>query len=77
MAVLVTAPMKYAKCICCGSDKRTMYEFQFFQDIGCKTCVTLCGPCVHQMDNIVISKACDAYEEAHREHAARKHKVRK
>lgn len=63
MAVIVAKPDKYAKCICCGSDQRIMREFQFFQDIGCKTCITLCGACVNQMNNIIVEEACDAYEE--------------
>lgn len=65
MAVIVAEPEKHARCICCGSNQRIMYEFQFFQEVGSKTCVTLCGACVHQMDSIVIEKACDRYEEIH------------
>lgn len=49
MAVLVTKPGKYARCICCGSDLHDMHEFQFFQDIGIKTCITLCSNCVTNM----------------------------
>lgn len=53
MAVIVTKPGKYAKCICCGSDQYSMQEFQFFQDIGLKTCITLCKPCVYQMADMM------------------------
>lgn len=67
MGVIVTKPMKHAKCICCGSDKRYMHEFQFFQDIGCKTCVTLCDACVNTMHTIVLEEICDRVEEAQRE----------
>ena len=48
MAVTVVKPDKYAKCICCCSDKNDLCEFQFFQDTGMKTCITLCKPCVSQ-----------------------------
>ena len=54
MAVIVTKPMKHAKCICCGSDKHNMHEFQFFQDIGYKTCVTLCVACVMDMMRTMV-----------------------
>ena len=42
MAVFVTKP-----------DQHDTYEVQFFQDIGMKTCATLCKTCVHQMVNIM------------------------
>lgn len=48
MAVTVIKSDKYARCICCGSDKNDLCEFQFFQDTGLKTCITLCKPCVSQ-----------------------------
>ena len=53
MAVFVTKPDKYTKCICCDSDQHDTHEVQFFQDIGMKTCITLCRTCVHQMVNIM------------------------
>ena len=49
MAVTVVKSDKHAKCICCGSDKDDIHEFQFFQDTEMKTCITLCKPCVIQM----------------------------
>ena len=48
MAVTVVKSDKYAECICCGSDKNDLCEFQFFQDTGMKTCITLCKLCVSQ-----------------------------
>lgn len=62
MAVNVAKPDKYAKCICCGSDKYDMYEFQFFQDNGMKTCVTLCKPCVYYMSDYVIQDTVNKFE---------------
>lgn len=62
MAVLMTKPGKYTKCICCGSDQRDMKEFQFFQDIGMKTCITLCKPCVYQMANMIAQDTVDKLE---------------
>lgn len=62
MAVLVTKPGKYAKCICCGSDQYSMHEFQFFQDIGMKTCITLCKPCVYQMADMVTQDTVNKLE---------------
>lgn len=49
MAVTVTIPDKYAKCICCGSDKHDICEFKFCKDAGIKTCLTLCKSCVTDM----------------------------
>ena len=63
MAVLVTKPGKYAKCICCGSDTYDMHEFQFFKDIGMKTCITLCKPCVYQMANMIAQDTVDKLDE--------------
>lgn len=62
MAVLVTKPCKYAKCICCGSDQYSMHEFQFFQDIGMKTCITLCKPCVYQMADMMTQDTVNKLE---------------
>lgn len=46
MAVLVTKPDKYAKCILCGSDKFKLTQYKFFTDISVKTCITLCEYCI-------------------------------
>ena len=62
MAVLATKPDKYAKCACCGSDTYSMHEFQFFQDIGMKTCITLCKPCVYQMADMMTQDTIDKLE---------------
>ena len=62
MAVLMTKHGKYTKCICCGSDQYDMKEFQFFQDIGMKTCVTLCKPCVYQMATMIAQDTIDKLE---------------
>jgi len=62
MAVLVTKPGKYAKCICCGSDQYDMHEFQFFHDIGMKTCITLCKPCVYQMADMMTQDTVNKLE---------------
>ena len=54
MAVIVTKPDKYAKCICCGNDTNEhneLNEFKFFQDNGNKTCITLCKSCVYRVVN--------------------------
>lgn len=62
MAVLVTKPGKYAKCACCGGDKYSLYEFQFFQDIGMKTCITLCRPCVYHMVDMMTQDTVNKLE---------------
>ena len=53
MAVTVAKPDKYARCICCGSNKHDLCEFQFFQDTGTKMCITLCKPCVYHLADMV------------------------
>jgi len=47
MAVLITKPDKYEKCICCKSTQcLTKYQFG---DNGIKICITLCCNCVANM----------------------------
>lgn len=48
MSVTVAKPDKYARCICCSSNKHDLCEFQFFQDTGMKMCITLCKSCVSE-----------------------------
>lgn len=48
MAVTIAKPDKYAKCICCGSDKHDLCEFELFRDTEVKMCITLCKQCAHQ-----------------------------
>lgn len=62
MAVLVAKPGKHAKCACCGSDQYSMHEFQFFQDIGMKTCITLCKPCVYKMADMMTQDTVNKLE---------------
>lgn len=62
MAVLVIKPGKYARCICCGSDLHDMREFQFFQNIGMKTCITLCKYCVYHMADMMTQDTVNKLE---------------
>ena len=62
MAVIIAKPGKYAKCICCGSDLYDMHEFQFYKDIGMKTCITLCKPCVYHMADMMTQDTVNKLE---------------
>lgn len=49
MAVTITKPDKYAKCICCGSSNiHDLCEFQLFRGTEVKMCITLCKQCARQ-----------------------------
>lgn len=62
MSVLMTKPGKYAKCICCGSDQSDIQEFQFFQDTGIKTSITLCKHCVYHMSDMIAQDTVNKLE---------------
>ena len=62
MAVLVTKPGKYAKCICCGSDQYNTHVFKFFKDTRIKACIILCKPCVYKMADMMTQDTVDKLE---------------
>lgn len=62
MAVTIAKPDKYAKCICCGSDKHDLCEFQFFRDTGMKTYITLCKPCVYHLAGMMTQDTVNKLE---------------
>lgn len=66
MAVLITKPGKYMKCVCCGNDVYDMHEFQFFQDTGMKVCITLCKPCVYKMADMMTQDTLNKLEAKER-----------
>lgn len=64
MAVTVTKPDKHAKCICCGSSKFGVHEFQFqsSKNTGIKSCITLCKPCVYRMADMMTQDTVNKLE---------------